>query len=330
MSNFAINRLNNQNITDTGIQNQGQQLLRIVSINSSSPQQTIAGITDTLKNNDLAFMESGSLFSYKNGTAFYYSPFYLGTAPEKPGKVNIIGSNTLFSPTNRGVSTIAQGLQGTIYVSPYQGKYILQSTTDDNQNQVYNIYYNPINRSNVDATTINQNLSDYCKLVNFADPTCFCQNGSTICGNLITGGNYASLSAADQKSLGGNCAMLSPMCQKWAQYGNKFTTDEISISRKANPEGVPICGNKFSYADDSITSANGTGLLQSCGFQDKPTQPPGGSSFAPVPTDPNGSPAITPATTTTSPPDKKKMSMGVIIAIAIVIMIIVIALGLYL
>ena len=166
-SNFAINRLNNPNITDTGIQNQSQPLLRIVSINSTSPG-IIAGITDALTNNDLAFMESGSLFSYKNGTAFYYSPFYLGTAPETPGKVNIIGSNTLFSPTNRGVSTIAQGLQGTIYVSPYQGKYILQSTTDDNQNQVYNIYYNPINRSNVDATTINQNLSDYCKLVNLS------------------------------------------------------------------------------------------------------------------------------------------------------------------
>jgi len=329
MSNFAINRLNNQNITDTGIQNQGQQLLRIVSINSSFPQSTIAGITDALKSNDLAFMESGSLFRYTGGKAYYYSPFYSGTAPETPGKVNVIGGNDLFSPTKRGVSTNPQGLPGTIYVSPYQGKYILQSTKDDNKNQVYNIYYNPINRSNVDATTIDQNLSDYCKLVNFADPTCFCQNGSTICGNLITGGNYASLSAADKKSLGDNCAMLSPMCQKWGQYGNEFTAKEILISRKANPEGVPICGNKFSYADGSITSANnGSGLLESCGFQAKPTQPPGGSSFAPVPTEP--SPATTPATTTTSPPDKKKMSMGVIIAIAIVIMIIVIALGLYL
>lgn len=325
-SNFAINRLNNPNITDTGINNQGQPLLRIVSINSTSPQQIIAGITDALTNNDLAFMESGSLFAYTKGTAFYYSPFYSGTTPETPGKVNVIGSNSLFSPTNTGVSTNSQSLPGTIYASPYQGKYILQSTTDDNQNQVYNIYYNPINRSNVDATTINQNLSAYCQLVNFSDPTCFCQNDSKICGNLITGGNYDSLSAADKKSLGGNCAMLSPLCQKWAQYGNKFTADEISISRKAYPEGVPICGNKFSYADGSVTSASGGGILQSCGFQAKPTQPPGGGSFVPVPTEPNGSPA----TTTTSPPEKKKMSMGVIVAIAIIIMIIVIALGLYL
>lgn len=324
--NFAINRLNNPNITDTGINNQGQPLLRIVSINSTSPQGVIQGITAALANNDLAFTEFGSLFRFSMGEAFYQSPFYLGTTPETPGKVNVIGGNTLFSPTNNGVSTNPQGLPGTIYVSPYQGKYILQSTTDDNQNQVYNIYYNPINRSNVDDTTIGQNLSDYCQLVNFADPTCFCQKDSKICGNLISGGNYDSLSAADKKSLGENCAMLSPMCQKWAQYGNKFTADEISISRKANPQGVPICGNKFSYADGSVTSTSGSGILQSCGFQAKPTRPPGGSSFDPVPTEPNGSPA----TTTTSPPDKKKMSIGVIIAISIVIMIIVIALGLYL
>jgi len=317
--NFAIDRLNNTNITDNGIQNQGQPLLRIVSINSTSPG-IIAGITAALTNNDLAFTESGSLFRFSTGAVFYPSPFYLGTTPEIPMKVNVINVtdvNNLFSPTNRGVSTIAEGLQGIIYVSPHKGKYILQATMDFNKSQVYNIYYNPINRSNVDDTTIDENLSTYCQLVNFADPTCFCQNGSKICGNLISGGNYDSLSAQDRKSLGGNCAMLSPMCQKWAQYGNEFTAKQISESRSLNPGGVPICGNKFSYANGSVTSANGSGILQSCGLQARPTPPLGASSFAPGPTEPNGSPAT----------NKK---IGVIIAISIIIMIIVIAVGLYL
>lgn len=324
-SNFAIARLNNQNITDVGIKNQGQQLLKIVSIDSTWPQWVPAGITSALANSDLAFTESGSLFALKKKTAFYNSPFYMGTTPETPGNVNLIGGNTLFSPIKRGVSTNAQGLLGTIYVSPYQGKFILQSTKDDNGGQVYNVYYNPINRSDVDDATIDQNLFEYCKMVNFADPTCFCQNNSEACGNMVSAGNYKSLSADDRKSLGDNCALLSPMCQKWAQYGNKFTTDEIKASNKANPDGVPICGNKFTYADGGLTSSNGDGLLQSCKLQAKPTTPP---SVVPVSTQPDGQPV------TTQPPpkpadDKKKMSPAIIAAIVIAILIIVVLVGLY-
>ena len=328
-SNFAISRFNNPNITDVGIRNQGQPLLRIVTIDSTSPQWILAGIGQALENNDLAFMESGSLFSLKSGKPFYPSPFYAGTTPEKPSNVNVINNNPLFSPINRGVNTNPLGLQGKIYVSPHQGKFILQSTADDNNIGVYNVYYNPINRSDISDDTILQTLTSYCDMVNFSDPTCFCQNGTEACGNYVTGGNYDSLSGEDKANLANNCAVLSPMCQKWAQYGNKFTEDEIKASLKANPQGVPICGNNFTYSQGNVISTNGSSILQSCGLQPKPTPPPNGNPSTPITPVPSN-PSKTPTPSKTPETDPKKMSTGVMVLIAIIVMVLIIAVGMYL
>ena len=331
-SNFAITRLNNNNIQDD-LTGQGFPFLKIYGVNSSqsstfAQQNAANGIYQALMASpcDLAFMESGSLMSLEHSTPnnpsyFYASPFAL-VQVEIPTAQNVIGNNpatysTIIgnsaSPTTSGV-----GLQGTLYVSPLQGKYILQDLSDSSTNYyAYNVFYNPMNRSNLQDTTISDNLQQYCSIIGNVDPLCYCQNGTSQCAAQFLGTTVQSLQnkAPDAYTAAeNNCAYFSPMCNAWATNGNTYVKNEILSSLQANRNGVTMCGTQFSYGKYGMSSSSGKTMTEACGI-------PGS---LPTPGFPTPTPTPTPTTSkpVTAAADKaanSKKTMIIIVSILLFI-----------
>ena len=336
-SNFLISRLNNTNFTDQNV-GQGFPFLKIVTINSDNQnfqiQQMAHGISSSLSSNDLAFMDSGSLMSLQNKTYYYQSPFAT-TVPEIPTAQNVLGNNpTAFAAiiANSTYPVISgNGLQGILYVSPFQGKFILQNITNSSTGSFsFNVFYNPMNRSNLSDDTIKKNILNYCGMVGNVDPLCYCVNGSQQCANQILAGSGATLkskSESDYNAIANNCAYLSPMCNAWGSNGNAFVEQEINASKSL--DGVSACGTSFTFSSNSgliSTNPNGSGILDQCGLTTSTTSPPTGPSsggYFPVSTSPQPS-GSSPQPSGSSP---AQSHMLMVIGISVVIFILIVVLG---
>ena len=332
-SNFLISRLNNTNFTDQNV-GQGFPFLKIVTINSDSPnfqiKQMANGISTSLSGNDLAFMDSGSLMSLQNKTYYYQSPFATNT--EIPTAQNVIGNNPATFAAIIANSTYpvisGNGLQGVLYVSPFQGKFILQNITNSSTGSFsFNVFYNPMNRSNLSDDTIKKNIANYCGIVGNVDPLCYCVNGSQQCANQILAGSGAMLkskSESDYNTIANNCAYLSPMCNAWGSSGNAFVEQEISASKSLN--GVSACGNNFMYSSNSgVVSSNGVGILDQCGLTTSTTSAPTGPSGGYVPVSTSPQPSGSSPQPSGSSPAQSHMLM--IIGISVVIFILIVVIG---
>ena len=172
-------------------------------VSPTNINQFLGAVSDGLYNGYLAFTSSGSLWNYSNGSTpspLWISP--LAPINEQPTTADIIvynapnanntQNNTLMF-TNMLSSTPSQtGFGGYLsdskytflYPSPQTATWLLQVTydgTSDNSAKTItsiNIYYNPLQSAS--DSDIDANLENYCSLVSYADPTCFCKNGINI------------------------------------------------------------------------------------------------------------------------------------------------------
>ena len=263
-SSFLISRMNNQKIKDS-LPSQGMRFLKLGTI---IDLPTLQAVNTALTNNDLGFMETGSLYSVSKQNAFWQSPLALSS--ETPSKSNIIVveanvtnpnylafSNMSAKPiTASQFADVLSPLPGTLYVSPFSAHCILQMLSDDTGNlSTINIYYNPLYGIK-DNDTIETNLSTYCTLVGNQDPLCFCQNDTDICADGAIG-NYLlanSMDRSDYDTLKKNCAYLSPVCNIWASNGNAYAKSQINLG-----SATTLCNTKFDYNTQQqtpTTSAN--------------------------------------------------------------------------
>lgn len=286
-----INRMMSDNIQDTNVQNQGGAFLClgvVPEILYIPPTITTPGgyiknpnftaISNALNNNTLLFLEDGSLFDSSNpDNPLFLSPLYKSnTVPNDTNLVTLNDANSIY------VNSIEDINNNTYYLSPVSGKAILKSTNSNityqgqqTSNGQYEIFYNPVNRTDPSNLTANV-LSEYCQLVNNADPICYCQSGTSPCGNSVVNQQLSKLSTDDATAVSNNCVYLNPMCQSWAT-NNKYVQNELNTIEKSIPlrGGVKICGNEFKNSGGIITNlTNPTkDILTACNLSSIPQKP---------------------------------------------------------
>lgn len=279
--NPILARLNNSDIADTlpsTFKNtQGMGLICLVVINSSSLSSTkYQNLNGSFTGGNLAFTQYGSLVDITDpsslGFQYFSSPFDPAnqygqiTTPTADDVLNGPNGSKIFGNIGGFPSQNALFKSGQAFVSPKNAKWILNISIDSASNNVYTIYFNPLNNSDLSLDAIESNIGQYCDLVNNIDPMCFCQESQEICTQAV----FPTIAGADAlktKSLSEynaikeKCKCLNAQCQFAAN------TEKNKYAQKQKCDnGASACGASFNYSSaNGISGADNQTVQSQCG-----------------------------------------------------------------
>jgi len=281
VNNPILARLTNPNVSDnlpssfTNVQ--GKHLISLAVINSGSLSAAQFGnLSGSYANNQLAFTEWGSLVDSSDPTdpslQYFISPFdpaYAQGTPTPPNPGDVInGSNSarIFGNIGAFPSDNPMFSSGQAFVSPKNAKWILSINQDSSNNNVYTIYFNPLNNSTLTAAEIESNIANYCDIVNNIDPMCFCQASAEICTqaafpNIGSATDLKNKSPSDYAAIKTNCNCLNAQCQ-FAATNEK----NAYAAGKGCTNGAAACGTSFTYSlANGISNSDNKTVQAQCG-----------------------------------------------------------------
>ena len=291
VNNPILARLKNQSIADilpssfTNVQ--GKHLISLHVINSSSLNaQTFGNLNGSFTNNQLAFTEYGSLLDSTAPTTLQYfsSPFDPAypniTLPNPSDTINGTDTSRTFGNIGAFPSQNPMFKSGQAFVSPRNAKWILNITQDSASDNVYTIYFNPLNNSTLTSAEIESNIGKYCDIVNNIDPMCFCQDSSDICTqavfpNIGSSNDLKNKSPSDYNAIKKKCNCLNAQCQFAARNEkNKYAQGKMCT------DGASACGTSFTYSSaNGISNSENQSVQSQCGgggstaYDTSPQQP---------------------------------------------------------
>ena len=344
-----VNRLNNSSINDklpsTFVNIQGQPLLCLATltqsiINASDPSMPgpqmsglrYINLNQSFARNDLAFTQYGSLMSFKNwniGGAeylFWISPFdpQYNKNPQFPSTSGCSAVDVINGTKNGFVFNNISN--GTMFVSPKNAQFILNVTQDQNQNNVYQVFFNPLQNPSLSAETIASNLPTYCSIVSNSDPMCYCDNTSQLCMSAALGGlsNVRALKEQNKAyydEVQKNCNCLNPQCP----YASRNEPNNYAKGFLKNCNTTSACGIKYTNTSSGLITSDVIGsygsVAQQCGINSSPTPiTPGPSPPGPSPPGPSP-PGPSPPSPSSSDKTSSFTKIGIMITIVIIILV---------
>ena len=319
--NFGLTRLNNTNISDSDsiAPTQGSNLVKLTTINSSSLSSSdFQNLGESLQNRDLVFNKYGSLLSHTNWIngrgVFFTSPFepnFPNPSQPRVDSLDVIDSDaTSFVSATQYFPSAGNSMPGQTFVSPETSQWILNVSPDSSGQNVYTIYFNPMNNPNLKPSDISANIDTYCGFVNNSDPVCFCSSDLPACldsavGSSDNASQLQTLSPTDYNTASANCACLNNQCQYAAANKNAYAKSIIANCNKS----ISLCGGNFSYKSTGVSSDSDTTISSQCKLTtQQPTPPP---------------PPTPPPSPTKSPKGLSSIEKGgIVLAVVIVIILI--------
>lgn len=294
MNNPLLKRLTSSTINDklpsTFKNSQGQPLICLATISvqnqpsyyllstDSDPPSYITynALNTSYSSGQLVFNSYGSLTDIKNfgnqSSQFFSSPFdpaYPNITPPTPGQtLDVInGADNAYVYGLMQKFSTSNGMSGSTYVSPKNAKWILNVSQDVQGNNVYKIFFNPLQNINLTSTELTSNLSTICNIISNADPLCFCNASSTICTDAALGGpgqgsNLQSKSSSDYNKVKANCNCLNNQCV----YAMRNENNNYISGMTPCSSSVSACGQDFSFSSGTGVASSSNKLLSSvCG-----------------------------------------------------------------
>lgn len=270
MENPILNRLNPKNTINDKVPGQGMPLICLATISTANQPGyyyvnkntvpitniTYNALGNSYSGGTLVFNSYGSLtdsVNYGNPQLanFFMSPFdpsYPNNiSPPIPGDTMdvINGVNNAFVYGLIANFKTRGSMSGSTFVSPRNSKWILNVSSDRQGNNIYKIFFNPLQNPNVSAESISKFLPSFCDIVSNADPMCFCDTSNAICTQAaFNNKNTDNISQTSYQEVAKNCACLNNQCRfAVANQTNEFVNG-LSPCGKTS-----ACGKTFSYSN---------------------------------------------------------------------------------
>ena len=253
--------------------------------NTVTTNITYNELNKSYANGTLVFNSYGSLTDIKNYltltlSQFFISPFdpaytnakqplnynqYSYISPPTPGSTLAVinGADNAFVYGLVQQIPSANSLPGSTFVSPENSKWILNVSTDNKNNNVYKIFFNPLQNSNISSSDISSNLPSFCDIVSNADPMCFCGTNNDICTKAaFSAQNTDGISQDNINSVSKNCGCLNNACRfAMANQNNNYVNGMPPCGKTSS-----ACGNNFSYSNTyGVSSSSGDTVFTACG-----------------------------------------------------------------
>ena len=304
MSNPILNRLNAQATINDTATGQNMPLICLVTISKANQPDyyyvdtnqtpftnvTYNALNKSYNDNTLVFNQFGSLTDIKNYenaelSQFFISPFdpmYAQgsiTAPTPRDTMDVIGGddNSFAYGLIGNFNTNDSRMGGNTFVSPRNSKWILNVTMDNMGNNIYKIFFNPLQNTNTSQTIISRILPEVCSLISNADPMCFCNTSDDICTKAaFSNKDTSSISKSNYDDVSKNCSCLNNQCRfAMANQTNNYVSNLPSCGNTS------ACGQQFLYSNDgsngggvSSKDKNSTVYAACGGTPDTPDSPP--------------------------------------------------------